>query len=111
MALNLKHTTILGALALAAIAATAGHARAFTVENQGAGSSGASANFGDPDDKLLQNFGGGGSSSSQGSTSLSSQGSTMTNNGQSGTSLQFGTPITTTNGQGIAIGVPAAQHH
>ena len=102
MALNLKHTTILGALALAAITTTAGYARAFTVENQGAGNSGASANFGDPDDKLLQ----GGSSSSQGSTSLQF-GAPMTNNGQGGTSLQFGTPITTTNGQGGPAQAPS----
>lgn len=99
MALNLKHTTILAAMALAAIAATAGHARAFTVESQGAGNNGASANFGDPDDKLLQNFGIGGSSSGESGTSLQF-GAPMTNNGQGGASLQFGTPITTTNGQG-----------
>jgi hypothetical protein len=89
MSLSLKHTTLLGAMALAAMAATTGHARAFTVENQGAGSNGGSANFADPDDRLLQNFSGGGSSS-----------------GQSAPSLQFGTPITTDGSQGGATSAP-----
>jgi hypothetical protein len=89
MALGAKHTTLLGALVLAAIAASTGHARAFSVENQGAGSNGGNANFGDPDDRIMQNFSGGGSSSVQ-----------------SGSSLQFGTPMTTNGSQSGAGPAP-----
>jgi len=99
MALSLKHASLLGAMAVAATAVTTGHASAFTFENQGASNGGSgSASFGDPDDKVLQNFGVGGSSSGQSSSSLQ-YGTTTTNNGQGGATLQFGTPITTTNGQ------------
>ena len=89
MALNIKYATLLAAMALAAMAGTTGHAKAFTIENQGASDNGGSANFADPDDKLLQNFGGGGSPP-----------------GQSGPSLQFGTPLTTNGGQGASVSAP-----
>jgi hypothetical protein len=106
MALNLKHTTILAAMTLAAVAATSSHARAFSMESQGGGNSGASANFGDPDDKVMQNFGLGGSSSGQSGSTLQ-YGTPMPNNGQGGVSLQFGTPITTTTGQGNPAQAPS----
>jgi len=75
----------IGALLFGVLLVTTGRANAFTIENQGSGSNGGSANFADPDDTLLQNFQGGGSPS-----------------GQSGPSLQFGTPFSTSGGQGAS---------
>jgi hypothetical protein len=83
MVVNSKRVSLLGASLFGVLLVTTSHANSFTIENQGSGGNSASANFADPDDTLLQNFQGG-------------------SRGQSGPSLQFGTPFTTNGGQGAS---------